>query len=82
MTFQISRRSKEYLKAAQTLLRTAQTMIDGVVESQLKALADDYQRGARVSHVDAAKACARSEHQAEHLAVCGCAIGKQDGREA
>jgi hypothetical protein len=45
MTFQISRRGKQYLETAQTLL---------------KALADDYQRRAeKASHHDAAKAFAR-----------------------
>jgi hypothetical protein len=61
MTFQISRRGKQYLEAAQTLLRAAQTMTDRAVAGQLKALADDYQRRAeKASHVDAAKALARS----------------------
>ena len=31
MTFQISRRGKQYLRTAETLLRTAQTMTDRVV---------------------------------------------------
>jgi hypothetical protein len=31
MTFQISRRGKEYLETAQTLLRAAQTMTDRAV---------------------------------------------------
>ena len=61
MTLQISRRGKEYLETARTLLRTAQTMTDRAVASQLKALADDYQRRAeKASQVDAAKAFARS----------------------
>jgi hypothetical protein len=61
MTLQISRRGKEYLETARTLLRTAQTMTDEAVASQLKALADDYQRRAeKASQVDAAKAFARS----------------------
>ena len=61
MTFQISRRGKEYLETAQTLLRAAKTMTDGTIAGQLKALADDYQRRAEnTSHVDAAKALARS----------------------
>ena len=56
MTFQISRRGKEYLETAQTLLRAAQTMTDRAVAGQLKALADDYQRRAeKASYVDAAK---------------------------
>ena len=66
MTFQISRRGKEYLKTAQTLLRAAQTMTDRAIAGQLKALADDYQRRAeKASHVDAAKAFARSAASAE-----------------
>jgi hypothetical protein len=61
MTFHISQRGKEYLKSAQTFLRAAQTMTDGVVAGQLRALADDYQRRAeKASHADAAKAFARS----------------------
>ena len=61
MTFQISQRGKEYLKTAQTLLRAAQTMTDGAVAGQLKALAEDYERRAeKASHADAAKALARS----------------------
>jgi hypothetical protein len=66
MTFQISSRGKQYLKTAQTLLRAAQTMTDGVIAAQLKALADDYeQRAEKASHVDAAKAFARSAASAE-----------------
>jgi hypothetical protein len=66
MSFQISHRGKEYLKTAQTLLRAAQTMTDGAIAGQLKALADDYQRRAeKASHVDAAKALARSAANAE-----------------
>jgi hypothetical protein len=38
---QISQRGKEYLKAAETLLRAAQTMTDRAIAGQLKALADD-----------------------------------------
>jgi hypothetical protein len=61
MTLQISRRGKAYLETAQTLLRAAQTMTDGAIAGQLKALADDYERRAeKASHVDAAKALARS----------------------
>jgi hypothetical protein len=61
MTFQISQRGKEYLKTAQTLLRAAQAMTDRAIAGQLKALADDYERRAeKASHVDAAKAFARS----------------------
>ena len=67
MTFQqISLRGKEYLKSAQTLLRAAQTMTDRAIADQLRALADDYQRRAeKASHVDAAKASARSAANAE-----------------
>jgi hypothetical protein len=66
MTFQFSQRGKQYLKTAQTLLRAAQTMTDLVIAGQLKALADDYQqRAEKASHVDAAKASARSAAIAE-----------------
>ena len=62
MTFQqISQRGKEYLKTAETLLHAAETMTDRAIAGQLEALANDYQRRAeRASHVDAAKAFARS----------------------
>ena len=51
MTFQISRRGKQYLETAQTLLGAAQTMTDSAIADQLKALADDYQRRAeKASH--------------------------------
>jgi len=57
MTLPISQRGKEYLETARTLLRAAQTMTDQAIASQLKALADDYQRRAeKASHVDTAKA--------------------------
>jgi len=66
MTFPISQRGKEYLETARTLLRAAQTMTDQAIASQLKALADDYERRAeKASHVDAAKALARSAANAE-----------------
>jgi hypothetical protein len=66
MTFQISQRGKQYLKTAQTLLSAAQTMTDRVIANQLKVLAEDYQRRAeKASHVDAAKALARSAANAE-----------------
>ena len=66
MTVQISQRGKEYLEIARTLLRAAQTMTDRAIAGQLKALADDYERRAeRASHVDAAKASARSAADAE-----------------
>src|SRR5262249_50909266 len=68
MRIQISRRGKEYLETAQTLLRAARTMTDRAVAGQLKALADEYQRRAeKASHVDAAKALARAvAAQTEH----------------
>ena len=67
MKVQISQRGKEYLETAQTLLRAAQTMTDLAVASQLKLLADDYQRRAeKASHDDAAKAFARSAASAQH----------------
>ena len=67
MTFQISRRGKEYLETAQTLLRAAQTMTDRAVAAQLKTLADDYERRAeKASRGDAAKALTRSPASAEH----------------
>jgi len=66
MTIQISQRGKQYLQTAQTLLRAAQTMTDEVVVSQLKALAEDYERRAeKASLVDMAKALARSAAVAE-----------------
>ncbi|WFU46035.1 hypothetical protein QA640_45540 (plasmid) [Bradyrhizobium sp. CB82] len=61
MTFPISKRGKECLETARTLLRAAQSMT-----GQLKALADDYQRRAeKTSGVDAAKVSARSAATAE-----------------
>jgi hypothetical protein len=60
MNFQISERGKQYLKTAETLLRTAKTMTDQAVAGQLKALADDYERRAeKASRDDADKAMAR-----------------------
>jgi hypothetical protein len=46
MTFRISQRGKQYLETVRTLLRAAQTMTDQAVASQLKALADGYERRA------------------------------------
>jgi hypothetical protein len=70
MTLQISKRGKQYLKTAETLLRATQTMTDRVVAAQLKALADDYERRAEKASRDdaakAAKALARSAASAEH----------------
>jgi hypothetical protein len=66
MTLEISQRGKQYLKTAQTLLRAAKTMTNQAVASQLKALADDYERRAeKASCVDAAKALARATAEAE-----------------
>ena len=66
MTLQFSRRSKEYTRTAETLLRAAQTMTDRTIAGQLKALADDYQRRAeKASHIEADKAFARSTADAE-----------------
>jgi hypothetical protein len=44
MTVQISRRGKEYLETARTLLRAAQTMTDRAIAGQLKALAASMSR--------------------------------------
>jgi hypothetical protein len=66
MTAQISQRGKEYLKTAETLLPVAKTMTDQAIAGRLEALVDDFQRRAeRASHVDAAKALARSAPDAE-----------------
>ena len=65
---QISQRGKQYLKTAETLLRAAQTMTDRAVAGRLKTLAEDYERRAeKASHVDAAKAFARSAANAEEM---------------
>jgi hypothetical protein len=66
MNVQMSRRGKEYVETARTLLRTAQTMTDRLIASRLQALADDYQRRAeKASHDDATRASARSANSAE-----------------
>ncbi len=66
MNLQISRRGKQFLKTAQTLLDAAQTMTDGVVARQLEALAEDYRRRAvKASREDLAKARARAAPSAE-----------------
>ena len=66
MTLQISRRGKEYLKTAQTLLHSAHTVTDRVVADQLKALANSYERRAeQASHADAAKALVRAATAAQ-----------------
>jgi hypothetical protein len=68
MTLQISRRGREYLETAQTLLRSAQTMTDRAIAGQLKALAEDYERRAKkASQDDAAKVLARSTAAVESL---------------
>jgi len=61
MTSQMSRRGKQYLQTARTLLRTAQTMTDEAIARQLQLLAEDYERRAeKASLIDAATALARS----------------------
>jgi hypothetical protein len=66
MSVQISQRGKEYLETARTLLRTAKSMSDQAIAGQLQALAEDYERRAeKATHVDAAKAVARSVARAE-----------------
>jgi ferredoxin-NADP reductase len=68
MTLQISRRGKEYLKTAQTLLHSARAVTDRAVADQLKALAYTYERRAeQASHVDAARALARAAADAKAL---------------
>jgi hypothetical protein len=53
--------SKQFSETARTLFRVAQTMSDGSVAGQLRALAEDYERRAeKAAHGDAAKALARS----------------------
>jgi len=44
MTIRLSQRSKPYLETARTLLRAAQSMTDRAIASQIKTLADDYER--------------------------------------
>lgn len=61
MTLQMSRRGKQYMETAQSLLRAARSMTDEVVATRLKLLADDYQRRAeKASSADAARSVARS----------------------
>jgi type II secretory pathway pseudopilin PulG len=55
MTFQISRRGKQYLETAQTLLRAAQTMTDSAIADQLKALPTTTSGEQRKLRIDAAK---------------------------
>ena len=60
MTIELSHRGREYLETARTLARVAQTMTDRTVASQLKSLAEDYERHAeRASRADAARALAK-----------------------
>ena len=66
MTIQLSQRGKQYLETARTLLRAAQTMSDRGIATQLKTLADDYERRAeQASRADATKALARATAAAE-----------------
>jgi hypothetical protein len=52
--------SKQYLDAARTILRAAQTMTDQYVAGTLKAFAEDHERRAeKAAHANAAKAMAR-----------------------
>jgi len=67
MTMQMSRRGKEYLETAQSLLRAARTMTDIVVATRLEMLANDYQRRAeKAVSDDAAKSVARSAARTEY----------------
>ncbi|MEY9168870.1 hypothetical protein ACVII1_000201 [Bradyrhizobium elkanii] len=69
---EVSQRGRAYSETAWTLLRAAQTMTDPTIAGQLKTLADDYERRAEkaASHVDAAKAFARSAASVEHPMAC------------
>ena len=72
MTLQISRRGKQYLETAQTLLRSAKTMTDAAVALQLQTLAENYQRLAlKASEDDAAKAADRATSRANQLEAYG-----------
>jgi hypothetical protein len=58
---QTSRRGKQYLETARTLLRAAQTVTDRAIELRLRALVEDFQRRAeKASRDDSAKLMARS----------------------
>ena len=46
---------KEYLKTAQTLLRSAKTMTNQAIATQLKVLTDDYERRAEKASLDDGK---------------------------
>jgi hypothetical protein len=62
VTVRISQRGKEYLKTALT---------DRAISDRLKALAEDFQlRAEKASHVDGAKALARSAANAEDDKLC------------
>lgn len=54
-TLQISQQGKEYLKTAQTLLRTAKAMTDQAIAAQLKSLADDNERRSEKASLDGAR---------------------------
>ena len=70
MTLEISRRAREHLKTAQSLLRVAKSMTDQAIADQLEALANDYERRAeKASRVGAEKALARSASSAENEAM-------------
>jgi hypothetical protein len=72
MTLQISRRGKQYLETAETLLRSAKAMTDAAVALQLRTLAENYQRLAwKASEDDAAKAAARATSRANQLDAYG-----------
>jgi len=61
MTTEISRRGKQYLQTAETLLRAAKTMADQSVVRQLETLANAYQwRALEASRADATKALAKA----------------------
>ena len=61
MTLQMSRRGKEYMETAQSLLRAARSITDDAVAARLKMLAEDYQRRAeKASSADAARPVTRS----------------------
>ncbi|WP_245509160.1 hypothetical protein [Bradyrhizobium zhanjiangense] len=63
----MSRRGKQCIETAQSLLRAARSMTDEVVAARLKMLAEDYQRRAeKASSVDAARSLARSAARAEY----------------
>jgi hypothetical protein len=76
MTLQISRRGKEYLETAQSLLRAAGTMTDDAIAARLKALAEDYQRRAeKASSADADRVRVRSSVSSEYEWLPWCPGG-------